>query len=1700
MAIPSTGTISNQPPSQVAQYEQQLQDMTRASISGYGTLPDPQLATEALLTGAAPALTSTLAEGDPALQSALLSQPIGQSQFTQKGVSPPTALFNDPYSFDPKQYQQYQEQIDKAGIDNSFKGMKEAPMANIGWYNSILNGSPDTIKKWQQFLSNQGFYGTYDQNGKNFKKGEVNGYNTQDFQSGMKQWALAFFAPQALFSRNVAEITNAQQFLSVLGFDPTAIASQMSFNPQKRQQVIDGWLQAQGPGGNKLDALNTFANHFGADALPQQLNDLRGDSALGKIGDAIHHIIPFIGSSDQDKLNKLTPAEQELLAPSLQHQHDNSGFLGFMGNVLTAPAKALVTAGYFLGDATHGDLENPFDAGSKVRTQADAFVSNPMSTMFGEQFAKDHKWLSTFGNIAMNVLDDPITYIPFVGEAGMAEKLGKGAVEGADTATAAGKTIAQAAGRAQMTNLEKLTGGLISHRVGTARMQYFGPRTIAGSLKNKDLVQTLAKAFDPIASSQAEIARMFTDKNMTVGLAREVLSQFDPEKSGDITKLMALGKGGKSDEVLAFLRDHNNGYAHHLFDMSTMANRKQHEQILKNFDRIGNKGKALHIFHTAHMTDVPNLVNHELPQDVVKGTRDSAMAAGVAVKDIQEFEDKYWEARDFERGAVFKAFTTKIADRLDARFGEKDPEGKLIKGSGLEKIDKHRQQFRNGGREDKGSATVGYDLEHNPAKANAETSWRTHAPKFTGPNAEDLNNTSKVLRTAMAELESKYQATIDGATRALHPEGQLDTTLRDQALSDPAMKLETLMHTKRMKDLQGEFDKLKEQNANDLLESKVPAPVMPTQKYQWGHLPYTASEIMAYANPILRKTEAVQHQLGIDKAMNLWKALVLSKPSTTLRVLLGDETSRFHIHFLLNDPQTALAYMKHMVMVRGKKLDDIHLPEELALDYFGLSHQNIDHHIPMLAGAPGYKQALQHLITNHYAKTEGFKPWFVAVEKANKDGKDEVQAGVTAIHKWLKGDSEQARMMRKSRETVVEDKQVPLSDAQLKGLAATMDHSIRSFTNYDIGDPERMHLYNWIKSGNVNSKRLDKLLRSYSYKPEGEYMFPRIQGRPPAHIDGTGKLGQAVDWYHHNVTQAWVQHARARGFMFKVQMEQKRLEKFYTNADGQLEHSKEQIAKWATANATQWVKRNTYQGSRSAVGSELRSVAPFWGATANSNRFYLHTLMEHPEVAIPAAQGELAITQQQQSGGLRLQVPFMGKFLSKLGMSSGDSFTWEPFNALFLTREGFGGFVPGMGPVFNAGTQIFQGINPSLVAGLSQLPGMSYVAGGSPMLPWLENLISGAGMVTGALPHGFEAPIVGRQSGYYNKLIDQKEQQQEASYLQGGRKGPAPDVRQATADVGANRMITGAASFAAPAGLAAQDNIKAQIMDAEKVWDPNLSPADKQTFFAKYPEVADYFKYIDPHTPDQPISGKESKNDILAKSPWVLPYATGTGVSEVPGRATIADTQSQYKLDVEQGNIRTLDPTEYLTKVRTQEETTQAWDEFDRLQSTYQNFLQTSGVASTSTEATTWRKTNYDPYVQALERAYPTWGATFVKQTSKSQAGLAYASAPISSVSTMEMLPRNPALETKATVLWRATAVRIQQAQSALYQVIASRGSAYEKSLIQQGLQQQLDQFATQDATFASQLSRFRYSSVDDLITYNANNELLHSEGYPTNG
>jgi len=1669
---------------QINQLDQQATQLNQASQQGYGVAINPQLATEALMTQSTAPISYQAALGDPSLQGVISSQPVGDSQFTAKSVPPPNNLFQSPVDFNPSQYQNYVQIMKNNDMDNSFESMGEAPMANLGWMNSIFTGDPATVKKWQAFLASKGFYQQYDQNGNIVGKGAVDGYDSPDFQNAFKQWATAYFLPQALFSRDPQEQMTAEQFLSGLNIDVSALAQTMSYNPAQRTKVVDAWLQAQGPDGGSVHALDAFANHFGSSALPDQLNHLRGDGLFGSIGSLLGHVPGIgniLGTTPEDLEKKLTPAEQQAMAPVLQNAHNNTGFLGTIGGILSLPSKVGVTAGMFFGDALHGKIDNPFDSAVQGRVQK--FVDDPLTEMFGANFAKENPFLHTIGNIVMNVADDPLTYLPIVGEVGMAEKIGKGA----EDAAAAGRKTIGTLGRA--------------HLAGSLRTQYMGralrPTSVWDFIKNPDLKRAMATITDPFGSAQQDVARMFTrtaaDGSPLVshGMARRILNDYSEESTSKVDDLLKVAKTGDPAQVLAFLRDPANGWAHKLIDLGFLSNRNEYHKILNNFDKL-SQGKALHIWNTTHMQDHPGLVSGRQPAEAMEAASNLAMTAGMDAKSVADFEDKFWHASvdDWSRGRVFNEFMDAVKQKMDS-----DP---ALKG-----IAAWKQKLYSRGAQR--AQKILYAVPHEPGAEGVNLSTRKTATRFTkdvegGPTAKSLNNIADTYRLAIQSTQQKWSDEVNAAARAIGQGAPLSDDLRKQAIAQsPQLRSQAIVYDNIISESQKALTDMEEQfggKAGGVAQTEA-APLLASQTHEWYHMPYTASEVMAYKNPALRNLELFQRRLPFDNAMKVWKMLVLAKPSTYYHILVGDETSRFHINLLLNDPETWLNYTKSQFKEHGADLEKYvqDMPPDLAMNYYALIHSGVKNFQVFNPGdGSDYLRSLSHLAKNHYGTQQVVKTWGKAVKQAAKNGEDWNAAGRQAIEDFLadptNSEAQTLRQMVNIKGVTAESiRKDPNFEPKVESLLS----DFRGFSHFDPNDKDRQHVINWMMNGNVNEGKFKELEQKQLSDPSQPYLLPQIQGRP-AHIDtGQNWPSQQLDRWH-EWQQAHITKARARGWYFQYQRERKRIRSYYDNVGSPLDEPI--LSRMANQSASQWVKKNTYQGARSAAGSELRSVAPFWGATTNADKFYLRTMVEHPEVAFPALQGLQGITQaEQQPGGLEFSIPGSGWLLSKLGMASGDSMSFDPFSAFFLTREGLGGFMPGMGPVFNFAMNFTpQGVQD----GLAQFPGMQYISQGNTMLPWAEEVLSGLQQVTGvAGGQGIEAPFLGRQTGYYQKKIDEKLRQMEADWEQSGRKGQAPTIQDAERDLGVQRLGQGVAGFLSPFGIYPQNDTQNEIYSAEQEWDPNMTADQKQQFFDKYSQVADYFRYLDPGTPEQPTSGSLSKAEILQRSPWVEAYTTGTGISNVSSKATIADTQAQYKADVESGAISTMDPVAYLTKVRQREETDQAWNSYDRLQASYQQYLQETGAATSSPQVAMWKKENYDPVLQALVQQYPDWGNQFVKQTSTTQPGLDVRSEPFYSAESFNVLPFNQALETSSTVLWRAALIRQQQAVSALQQVIQAGGPQSEKDLILNGLAQQLDQLAQQDPTFASQISRYRYSSLDDLLTYQAQQKVNMAQGYP---
>jgi hypothetical protein len=1654
--------------------------LVRSSLTRYGVLPDPQLAADAITTGAAPAVGALYNENSSQYAALLASQPVGQSRFTAQQLPKPTQLTQNPYQFDPKNYTDLIAQAKgmASGQMQDWARWGDIPVANIGWYQNVVGGDKPTVMRWQQYLAEKGYYRSADGKG----QGAVNGYgNTREFQDAMKQWSLAYFLPTVLYSKDTQAQQQARMFLSSMGYDPDYIAT-LTRDPEIKAKAVMAWLAAQPPTRtHQKDSVNDFADQFGEGNLPPEIANLR-DGWLSSIGNAFSSL-PLVGhvfsmvqdplvhggfgyvhnwhdvfkdtqSVRADKIDaQLTDAERQALQPGLQDVHNSSGFLGFLDTWDHTRTRILLAGIYTIGDALHGkgSLTNVFDDHSKARTGAASHDENFFGGLWGDGAAQAHPVLSTLVNFTANIADDPMTYLPFVGEAGL----------GAKAVTAGAK----------LGRLERLSGGALSGTAGKLRLQrLYSAATVHDTLKRSGVRGLVADAVSPYHAAQRDVAGLLGRKlkdgrPLPIATAMHILQDGNFERNGAfVQKLLAA----PTDEArLAMLTAPDSPYLHKLHDVSYLLNRNEHLRVVRNFDRLSS-GKQISMLHMASTLDKSTRLNlgnrletaetieyagHAASMDpnqladvmdhILTAPTDAALHAAVG-----EFNDAWQKAADARLQAAgrgsFADFEKAI---LDARRGS---------------------WWRRSGGPDSPMTDL-YAIERDPALPAVETSTVDRQMTFSDikdaqgnviETKDNLQRRADQIRQASDASRARYNEVVDAVVAGIRAETGTDL---QGAIRQAGTHPEVIAARQQLQhDEQWVREELRALGGMGR-EGTYGAPATSEQLRTWGHLRYTPYELLAYLNPALWRLEWIQRKTGLDHLMSQFKSAVLSKPSTTARIVFGDESSRFHLHFLFSDPATEMRYMAAIL----KREKVVAMPEDLVMDLhrtFQGWHENAFH--PFEPGDVGYKEALSHLISNWYGRAPETKVWTDAMRAGGEP------EALKALATWLRGDSREAVEMRASRD-IAPDATLrdPRDKAKFDALVQFMHTDRMALTR---GRGVNSPMFDWLEKGSVNPDEFDKVARRHTY--DGEALLPRVQGRQRDYSTSS-MLSRYADWYHHNVTNAWVNKARSRGFHMKLELERRRLDDFYGPARDSAWKEQE-----AYDSAVRWVKRNTYQGHRTLAATAARTAAPFWGATANANRFYLRLMQEHPYLLDPSLRLLSADTQAQQSGGWKVPLGGLGGLLQKMGMAGGDEVSFDPGNAFFLTREGFGGLVPGSGPVFNFALRGLGSVNPQFVSGVSTLPGMQYVSAKTPLLPWLERLLSGASLKLTGRPFAEGAPLIGREEGHYTKAIDAKLQQLEGAYLQGGRQGQEPTVEQAASEVGNEMMLTGGVNAALPVGATVADQRKQAIMAAQKVLDAGGSLA---TVEQQFPDVADYFRYTDPSTPNVGTDQREGKQDIMARSPWVIPYAAGKTASTT-GEPQATGSLQQYQAELDDGRLRLLTPQEYLTKIRSQEQINQGWNEYDRIQGEWTMYLQETGQSSTSRAAAAWKKANIDPQVLAVAQEFPAWGNTFTTSRSRTPAGLETATRPLATLAAFEVLPQNPLLETRTTVLWRATMQRMDQAATALRALIGVRGSQHEKDMIVNRLAQDLDGWAQQDQKFAAQLSHFRYRTVQDLLQYEA--------------
>lgn len=1701
--------------------ESQAQQLSSSSLSAYGSWPNPQAVFEAITTGSTPTIASVIQAGDPRFQAELAGAPAGSSSLSSpyprvpSQISDPTANL---WQWSPQQQQQAKSSLSQ-DQNASWRSMGTSPQLNFGWMQQQRTGSANSIKQWQQLLSQRGYYGS-DSQGHPINY-QVSGVWDQATEAAFQAFMIQYATPYAIFGQDATTKANATTFLNGLGFDAATLESSVGRSPDTLSKIAQGWMNAQGPNPDpQKSELQSYADAFGLTSLPDSYqailhssndplsairNTLSSIPLIGDIpllGGAFHGATNLItGNFDLGHLtddpravasdhiqslmtqqDKLSQADVENLAPALQAVQNDAGYLGFMNGYDNARTTTLLTVWDTLKEGLNkGKWENPFDPMSSPRIEAQAADNNLAAGIFGKTFAQDNPgWASVF-NIAINSLDDPTMYIPMLGESELYYRsLGM---------YGATKTASRLIGK------DSRLQAFSDLNADTMRMQV-----------NQGLFNSARTAYSQGTVHDGMLAQMFAINGtggerdaQRLALAREAIQHPDAAQGWQLFKDGRPEKG-----VMGFGWAINSGRG--VFNATA------------NFKAVA---RAMS----------PGLFNR---MRVVGGM--------TTQRDWDALADPAGTSSFLTNMATLVGMDQKTAAPLINAYVDSaisHPDNAVAAAQAVVDALAHHYEQENGVKMADLEKWSGQGVDHVVAYAphpvtGEEMSWKLDTKGMD-------ENTVRTAQAQLNQLQERF--------RLLQATGAKDEDL--DVIRNQVQKL-----------------------AN-------PTPGLTTQMANAFTFPWDPADLVAYKNRGLRTSQSVIRRSGYDKAMAAWRHITVGRISTSMRMDIGDDILR-PFTFLVGHNQfdTAFTYLTSSILkmfgllvpgVRGKILNNLdgfleQNPDAVRLlkqaqqvrsDTSTFSHEAIE------PGKPGYTEALAHDIRWHWGRDPMAQAWLQAapgdeyhaleqylndVVKSPPVASDTVK---NALRKYQREKAtDRVEALKNYRAAVGDVKADPEASinrsrvhAWLQGQHADLGNEYLSAaaTRFDQMMSGYMHnptLREMATKGSVNRKALDKLVRDNANTPHRLPVVFARQQNPYTQSTLLQVATKIPDKVFENITGPMIQSARAGGFMKMKGYYEAQLRKYYRlQPQYGTPAFEREIESEAASRASDWMINNTYQGTRSVAGSMLRNVFPFWGATANMDRFYLRQAMSSPYIGSAVLHAGEASSQASSPSATNTQPGLSGLqgFMAHLGFGAGEGLNWNPASMFFLTSDGIGSLVPGLGPLFAplwsaaASNSNLAAILSDIVPGAAQQIDFATGQAKSPF-PYLADLLGGGVMAaTGSDPLS-QIPVLGGilapSQEQTNARLDQAIQAYERDT--GQQVSPTNPNYQSIISglqrqVGRDLLGQGVASFTVP-GLSVS-NVGAKQSGANlDTWRQATTDQQRdQTMLADLPGVTEQqWQDALAATPGAPsvtdLLQRAPKSDAVLMAyedsrvsqsdrdaianvfPWVTSsaqskYQTTTLGPDVPDRPF---DLPQWQIMRTNGDIRLLSPDEFVGQVANERDINTGWLEYDNLKNQEWSAMVQNGWTTSTPQYKIWNEAVFQPALQTIQQAHPQWWSRFASGGSTTAADLAGKTRKLRTLQTWEVLPQSSDYETGQTVLWRNALQLRDNAAGQIYALKLGGGSTAEQQMVMQAFQEQLQNLAAQDPNFAAQLGGFTFAQWEDIVNLEADEmQANQMAGYP---
>lgn len=1523
---------------QMSNLEFNAQQLYANSIANTGQLPNPQFVAESLATGSTPDNVS--AYGDPTAAPYLTAGATGFGNKPTSMLGPSTGMPNV-YQFDPNQYKAAVPSL--VNQNQQFASLGEVPVANVGYFNSIVNGNRSEVQRWQSWLGHTGYLPNH----------STNGYMDQATQSALQAYFVNLFMPQALYSKDQNLKLQATNFLQAMNVDPTKLAPAMYNDPSFQTELLSGWIQTQG-NQDPRKALNDYSDQFGVDAVPAgvqqaaQPNLLQGlentaFTGITLVPDLLGAIISPItgGNKVADFLNQANPAhaqsqniEQALkqdgvssqdigaLSPLMNQVSGDTGWLPFDW-IDKQWNRGILTVAYFAGDNAYAGKDpknsNPFDPSSPLGQHIASYQNDLGSGLFGEDWAKQHQTQDQIFNFLADSAD------PIYWAGGWFGRAESAAVDVSKLGLKVGSITAKDL-------VAKVTSQLAGTAVGGKMEPIFkqGSRTLkseaVGDVLSQGMKDTMSKALDPKSFTQNAFAQAIIKvaSNEDGGDAlRTMLRIFDPRNPDEekiintaLQSLEDIKSGAKSGDAGKIIEQLNEHFPHVMNGPSALYNMKVAMRSIQPsvIDRLSS-GFTSRLRTLGGLPFTESVLDTDHVYDGAQQLKVHLNVAGVDGKTVDGLLNKWYSGTSDDRykmlqddGDVGKAIDTALKARGKDLAGWRAAESKIRSGSVL-----------------RVSKDVKNDL--GPAPKVKRSNYLT----FEDESGVVDENRASTLRPALQkqydEWDQMLQDTHDNwgglvtkeVNRLQQKDPNLDyETAKNQFLSTRNGQLLQSSYDAAIAQIHGMQEALAPTGASR------PAPFFTGQLGKSASLPGSAYSLMTYVHSGkfgLATYEKMAAKLKMDALTTAWKKLALWQIATQLRIAGGDDIIRLGVE-AAGDGHVSAA-MKGMFKAIGSGFAGVGKKAAAGAVTSKLGKKLLPEDVGAQKWAQEYETFLkQRALTNpdymdFYKYAQDFKPEFF--DSATRD--DEHYPVMFAnSHRWISASPEVQAYMKAYlqhapaggiSEGIAAAKKFYEEDPRGQQALSVIDGATpESMANELSQHMERIYptrtMKKWVTSG-LDAKQFYKLWNNRR-DLFAHTVSPRMNVN--AHAGMLSRLGAFT---RHDFMEPFINDARGsisqtlKGSVDKDGNWQDGLiaQQIRKAVGDNPNWSEDRIKLTASMEARAWARNNLYQGQRSMAGTALRHVFPFYGATANMTKFFMRQFDKHPAAA-PTWQRLFAFSETRADQNNNSPTDSASGLLQALGFTPGDTIGSNWSHMFFFTNDGFASFVPGFGPVFGP---VLHGISqdPTLSAMAASVPGLreqvSMQSGDQyTMFPWLEKVLSGVGLMS-PLHTALTVPVIGGNAESYQTKFDQKYEQMTAANQAKGLPPPSED--EVKAEVGKEELTGAVIGGLAPFEKGTVSDVLRQQKDAAmKQFNAATTDTERDQIIAQAdPQMKAYLTYEDPRTP-------QSEEDVVKQQMANM----GPGTSYDEAVAALGDKIKVNKDDLIQQNPWILD---YATSVYT---------------------------------------------------------------------------------------------------------------------------------------------------------------------------------------